>query len=62
MSSDPFFKPIGALAQKTEDLPDEPENPVQAATNEEDDERPLQEIESLCMSCGEQVSMLYLIQ
>ncbi|KAF8605869.1 putative ZPR1-protein binds to translation elongation factor eEF-1 [Ceratobasidium sp. AG-I] len=57
MSSDPFFKSIGALAQKTDDLPDDPENPGQAATtepNEDDDKRPLQEIESLCMSCGEQ--------
>lgn len=65
MSSDPFFKPIGALAQKTDDLPDKPENAAQAATteqNEEDDERPLQEIESLCMNCGEQVNMLYLFK
>ncbi|CAE6463861.1 unnamed protein product [Rhizoctonia solani] len=51
MSSNEFFKPIGALAQKADDLPDEPREAEQA---EEDDERPLQEIESLCMSCGEQ--------
>ncbi|QRV88748.1 hypothetical protein RhiJN_16766 [Ceratobasidium sp. AG-Ba] len=48
MSSDPFFQPIGALAQKADDLPDEPQKA------EEEEERPLQEIESLCMSCGEQ--------
>ncbi|CUA70664.1 hypothetical protein RSOLAG22IIIB_04260 [Rhizoctonia solani] len=46
-----FFKPIGALAQKADDLPGEPQTAVQ---DEGDDERPLQEIESLCMSCGEQ--------
>ncbi|KAG9108042.1 nucleolar zinc-finger protein, partial [Ceratobasidium sp. 392] len=48
MSSGPFFQPIGALAQKADDLPDEPQKV------EEDEERPLQEIESLCMTCGEQ--------
>ncbi|KAG8683875.1 nucleolar zinc-finger protein, partial [Ceratobasidium sp. 395] len=48
MSSDPFFQPIGALAQKTDDLPDEPQK------TEEEEERPLQEIESLCMTCGQQ--------
>lgn len=48
MSSDPFFKPIGALAQEADELPDEPQKA------DEEEERPLQEIESLCMSCGEQ--------
>ncbi|KAG8741467.1 nucleolar zinc-finger protein [Ceratobasidium sp. 414] len=48
MSADPFFQPIGALAQKTDDLPDGPQ------TIGEDEERPLQEIESLCMECGQQ--------
>ncbi|KAH7335436.1 zf-ZPR1-domain-containing protein [Rhizoctonia solani] len=52
MASTEFFEPIGALAQKADNLPDKPHNAEQA---EEDDERPLQEIESLCMSCGEQV-------
>ncbi|CAE6418074.1 unnamed protein product [Rhizoctonia solani] len=51
MSSNEFFKPIGALAQKTDELPNEPQT---ATETQEDDERPLQEIESLCMSCGEQ--------
>ncbi|CAE6491003.1 unnamed protein product [Rhizoctonia solani] len=51
MSSNDFFKPIGTLAQKADELPDEPQVAAEAQV---DDERPLQEVESLCMSCGEQ--------
>ncbi|KDN47102.1 hypothetical protein RSAG8_03879, partial [Rhizoctonia solani AG-8 WAC10335] len=51
MSSEEFFKPIGALAQQADKLPEEPQNTAQ---EEGDDERPLQEIESLCMNCREQ--------
>ncbi|CAE6456970.1 unnamed protein product [Rhizoctonia solani] len=51
MSSEEFFKPIGALAQQADKLPDEPQNTAQ---EEGDDDRPLQEIESLCMNCREQ--------
>ncbi|CAE6512162.1 unnamed protein product [Rhizoctonia solani] len=55
MSSKEFFKPIGTLAQKADELPDEPQVAAEAQV---DDERPLQEVESLCMSCGEQASPL----
>ncbi|CAE6466656.1 unnamed protein product [Rhizoctonia solani] len=51
MPAEEFFKPIGALAQKANELPDEPQN---VAQEEAEDERPLQEIESLCMNCREQ--------
>lgn len=59
---DPFFKSIGSLAEDTDKLPDSDEQggedvaDVKAEENEEgDEERPLQEVESLCMRCGEQV-------
>ncbi|KAG6381516.1 zf-ZPR1-domain-containing protein [Boletus reticuloceps] len=50
MSQDHFFPPIGQLAKKADDLPEEP------TTSDGDiqDDRPLEEIESLCMRCGEQ--------
>lgn len=50
-----FFPTIGKLANKTDLLPDrEYQLPSQDDQNED---RPLEEIESLCMSCNEQVSM-----
>jgi zinc finger protein len=56
--SNEFFPSIGSVAQKTDDLPDDEPEQVkvdeQIADGEED--RPLQEVESLCMNCGEQVS------
>lgn len=58
--ADPFFPTIGDVAEKTDQLPDNDdeilnaEGAVGSATGDED--RPMQEIESLCMSCGEQVT------
>ncbi|KAJ8075181.1 nucleolar zinc-finger protein [Marasmius tenuissimus] len=43
-----FFPAIGSLADKTDNLPDAEPTP------NDEEERPLQEIESLCMKCGEQ--------
>ncbi|KAF8141722.1 zf-ZPR1-domain-containing protein [Boletus edulis] len=48
MSQNQFFPPIGQLARKADDLPEEP------TTSDGDDDRPLEEIESLCMRCREQ--------
>ncbi|KZS94308.1 zf-ZPR1-domain-containing protein [Sistotremastrum niveocremeum HHB9708] len=51
-----FFPSIGSLAEQTDLLPDEEEE-VQVANvdaTKDDEDRPLQEVESLCMSCGEQ--------
>ncbi|KAL0064868.1 nucleolar zinc-finger protein [Marasmius tenuissimus] len=45
-----FFPAIGSLADKTDNLPDAEPTP------NDEEERPLQEIESLCMKCGEQVA------
>ncbi|KAI9461442.1 zf-ZPR1-domain-containing protein [Boletus coccyginus] len=50
MSQDQFFPPIGQLAKKADDLPEElttPDGDVQ-------EDKPLEEVESLCMRCGEQ--------
>ena len=54
MSSNENFPSIGALAERTDALEerDDQADPTQTG---DDEERPLQEIESLCMSCGEQV-------
>ncbi|KAG8926524.1 nucleolar zinc-finger protein [Tulasnella sp. 419] len=52
-SKDPFFKPIGSLAEEAEKLQDKGST-VEKKEEEEEEERPVQEIESLCMSCGEQ--------
>jgi zinc finger protein len=49
---DNFFPKIGQVAEKTDALEDK-DFPEQ--TMEEDEDRPVEEIESLCMSCGEQV-------
>ncbi|KIJ55559.1 hypothetical protein M422DRAFT_24125 [Sphaerobolus stellatus SS14] len=47
-----FFPSIGSVADKTDLLRDE-ENQVQNE-NDDDEDRPVQEIESLCMNCHEQ--------
>jgi len=54
MSTDNFFPSIRTLAEKTDAIPDIPDDapPAQPIF---DQERPLEEIDSLCMSCGEQV-------
>jgi len=46
-----LFPEIRAVAEETENVAEEGEN-VESTT--EDDERPMREIESLCMRCGEQ--------
>ena len=59
-TADPFFPEIRDAAERTDQLPEVGEDvaatqgAVDAAGEEED--RPVQEVESLCMSCGEQVS------
>jgi zinc finger protein len=51
-----FFPSIGSVAQKTDDLPEDTEvKQVEDQAEDIEDERPLQEVESLCMACGEQV-------
>lgn len=55
----PFFPTIGSLATRADELPEHPtpdSEQTEASTN---DERPLHEIESLCMKCGEQVSYFH---
>jgi zinc finger protein len=56
MSASNLFPSIGTIAEKTDAIPDIPSDapPAQPVF---DEERPLEEIESLCMSCGEQVGL-----
>ena len=51
MTNDPFFPSIGHLAQQTDGLPEEPAT----ADGDAQDDQPLEQIESLCMRCEEQV-------
>lgn len=51
-----FFRPIGTHAQDADDRPEHFEGAVVDETNE-DVEHPVQQIESLCMECGENVSL-----
>lgn len=53
-SNDPFFPSIGNAVEQTDRLQDD-QGGVDLA-DQKDEERPLQEIDSLCMSCGEQAS------
>jgi hypothetical protein len=53
MASNSAFPSIGSLADKAEAIEDRQAN--DQAIADQDEERPLEEIESLCMSCGEQV-------
>ena len=53
--SDAFFPSIGSVAAHADDLPDVPASESDQ-TDPADDERLIQEIESLCMKCHEQVS------
>lgn len=58
-TNDPFFPSIRDAAEQTDNLEDRPDNESGIADpNAAEEERPLQEIESLCMSCGEQVGIL----
>ena len=54
MSHDQFFPPIGQLAKKADDLLEE----LTTSNGDIQEDRPLEEVESLCMQCGEQVSLL----
>ncbi|KAF7977618.1 hypothetical protein HWV62_3242 [Athelia sp. TMB] len=51
--SDAFFPSIGSVAAHADDLPDVPTSQSEQ-TDPADDERLIQEIESLCMKCHEQ--------
>lgn len=51
-TDDKFFPSIRDAAEKTDLLPDDP---VDGDKQADDEDRAVQEIESLCMSCGEQV-------
>lgn len=51
-----LFPSIGAVAEETERLPEPEDKSVQDdAPVTDDEDRPVQEIESLCMKCEEQV-------
>lgn len=55
-----LFPSIGAVANETDDLPEQPETPpadTPAELPADDEDRPVQEIESLCMNCGQQVGV-----
>ena len=54
MSTNNFFPSIRTVAEKTDAIPNIPEGALPAQSRF-DQERPLEEVESLCMSCGEQV-------
>ena len=50
--SNKFFPKIGEVAENTDALE---EKDTSEQTMEDDEDRAVEEIESLCMSCGEQV-------
>jgi zinc finger protein len=61
---DPFFPEIRTAAEKTDQLPDVDDDAVKpegAPAPAEEEERPLQEVDSLCMTCGEQGSTRLLL-
>jgi zinc finger protein len=56
MSDAPLFPSIGTIADQTDLLEDRPDTPLEPSTNGgETEEKVVQEIESLCMKCHEQV-------
>jgi zinc finger protein len=61
MSSNELFKPIGEIASQTDALPEVPDDDVRLQDDgaqpdfQDGEEREVQQIESLCMECGEQV-------
>lgn len=55
--SESFFPTIGSVAAKADELTENSTNGTDQADASADEERPLQEIESLCMKCGEQVNI-----
>ena len=48
-----FFPKIGLVAEKAD--ASENKNSTGQAKGDEDEDRPVEEVESLCMNCGEQV-------
>lgn len=61
MSDPSLFRPIGDLVDATNALPDVPDDDVRLQEGKvhevaEGEEREVQQIESLCMNCHEQVS------
>jgi zinc finger protein len=59
MSEPTLFPSIGAIADQTDLLEDRPDTPTEPSTNAnatgETEDKVVQEIESLCMKCHEQV-------
>lgn len=54
-----FFPSIGLVADQTDLYDNGAENvPKEEVEEDDNEERPLQEVDSLCMSCGEQVNFL----
>ena len=51
--SDEFFLKTGGITEKTDTLEDE--DLSEQTREDDDDDRPVEEVESLCMNCGEQV-------
>jgi len=51
--SNEFFPKIGQVAEKTDALEDK--DISERTEGDDDGDRPVEEIESLCMNCGEQV-------
>ena len=56
-----LFPSIGSVADQTDNLQETDESTAHAATlpTNDNEEKVVQEVESLCMKCGEQVSYMY---
>ncbi len=62
MAPDNLFPSIGTLAEQTDSSADQADlNDTTHATPKDDDDRVVQEVESLCMNCEEQVSTRLLL-
>lgn len=57
MSQNNFFPSIGAVAEKA----DNTEEAAQETPDKDADVTPAQEVESLCMKCGEQVRFVVIV-
>lgn len=55
MADQKLFPSIRDIAEQTEALPEHMKGSAEEPAKEDDDERAVQVIESLCMSCREQV-------
>lgn len=60
MADEKLFPSIRDIAEKTEALPENTKGSADEPAKEDDDERAVQVIESLCMSCRQQVRVLSL--